>query len=146
MGATTLMTKYDNEWDTVVPDPSLVSASPEPRSDLLCPMAYHHPAESYPSAHIGSLPSAVSLLPISSIKSHSSFWCERSKVKLSFPMQNNHFREFCVLTFPNPFFLIDALLSFGDRKYILSTSEDICSLHRPPLAQAVAEGYDPVKC
>ena len=31
VGASLLMTKYDNEWDTVVPDPSLVSASPDPR-------------------------------------------------------------------------------------------------------------------
>ena len=40
MGASYLMTKYNNAWDTVVPDPSLVSALSNPRSDSLCPISY----------------------------------------------------------------------------------------------------------
>ena len=40
VGAFPLMTKHDNERDVVVPDPSLVSALPDLRSDRLCPITY----------------------------------------------------------------------------------------------------------
>ena len=47
MGASSSMTKYDNEWDTVVTDPSLVSALPFSRSDLFCPIPYQIGSMSY---------------------------------------------------------------------------------------------------
>ena len=47
MGTSSLMTKYDKKWDTVVPDPSLVSALPNPGSDWLRPIPYQIRSMSY---------------------------------------------------------------------------------------------------
>ena len=47
VGAFPLMTKYDNKWDTIVRDPSLVSALPDSRSDQFCPIPYQIGSISY---------------------------------------------------------------------------------------------------
>jgi hypothetical protein len=57
VGAFPLMTKYDNERDVVVPDPSPVLASSDLQSDRLCPITYCIRLRQFASSYwIGSLP------------------------------------------------------------------------------------------